>query len=114
MATAIGYVRISSDVDELRYGVERQRHDVAALAERLGADLVRVFEDNDVSAFTERGPETAWHAMLGYLREERPDFVLAYRMGRFGRRMGDIERLDDLCRSTGTRAWSVAEGGFVR
>jgi DNA invertase Pin-like site-specific DNA recombinase len=98
MATAIGYVRISSDVDELRYGVERQRQDVAALAERLGADLVRVFEDNDVSAFTERGPETAWQAMLGYIREHRPDFVLAYRMDRFGRRMGDIEASGLSCR----------------
>ena len=61
------------------------------MAEEFGAELVPIFEDNDVSAFTERGPETAWAQLLEFIRREHPDYVLAYRMGRFGRRMGDNE-----------------------
>ena len=91
MTTGVAYVRISSDVEDQRLGVTRQREDVAGLAEEFGAELVRIFEDNDVSAFTERGPETAWAQLLEFIRREHPDYVLAYRMGRFGRRMGDNE-----------------------
>ena len=45
--TAIAYVRISSDPDEARAGVERQREDVQRLAAELGAELRTVY-DNDV------------------------------------------------------------------
>ena len=74
MTTAVAYVRISSDVEDQRLGVTRQREDVAELARKFDAELVRVFEDNDVSAFTERGPETAWAQLLEFIRRERPDY----------------------------------------
>ena len=48
------YLRISSDPDGERAGVERQRADCEALARRNGWEIVEVFEDNDVSAYSGR------------------------------------------------------------
>lgn len=48
------YVRISRDRAGQRAGVERQRADCEALAARLGWEIVRVYEDNDISASSGR------------------------------------------------------------
>ena len=48
------YVRISSDPEGQRAGVERQRAECEALAERHGWEIVAVYEDNDVSAYSGR------------------------------------------------------------
>jgi site-specific DNA recombinase len=107
---AIAYLRISSDPSDERLGVERQRTDVHALAERLDTTLVEVFEDNDVSAFTKRKASSDWGRALAYIREHRPDYLLVYKQDRVGRRLADIEGLDELCRETGTRVFSTVEG----
>uniref|UniRef100_UPI003F98E095 recombinase family protein n=1 Tax=Mycobacterium sp. TaxID=1785 RepID=UPI003F98E095 len=46
------YCRISKDKTGLRAGVDRQRADCLALAERLGWQVVRIYCDNDLSAFS--------------------------------------------------------------
>lgn len=110
--TAIAYLRISSDPDDRRLGVERQRHDVTALARRLRADLIHTFEDNDVSAFTERKANTGWGQTLASLERDRPTYLLVYKQDRIGRRLTDLEGLDELCRRTGTQVHAY-EGGDV-
>ena len=90
-------------------GVERQRADVHRLAERLGVELKEIFEDNDVSAYTARKSTSAWGRALATIERERPDYLLVYRQDRIGRRLADIEGLDELCRNTGTKV-HAAEG----
>lgn len=48
------YVRISEDRAGAGLGVERQREDCVALADRLGWQVIETYVDNDVSAFTGR------------------------------------------------------------
>jgi len=108
--TAIAYVRISSDPDEARAGVERQRQDVTALAADLGADLLHIFEDNDVSAWKQRKAATDWGRALLAVERDKPDYLLVYKSDRLGRRLSDLEGLDELCRRTGTKVISKAEG----
>ena len=91
MKTAIAYLRISSDPEDRRLGVDRQRHDVTALARKLQADLIHTFEDNDVSAFTERKASTGWGKTLASLEHDRPDYLLVYKQDRIGRRLTDLE-----------------------
>ena len=50
MSTAVAFGRISSDVADQRPGVTRQRDDMATSTRKLGADLVHVFDEIDVSA----------------------------------------------------------------
>lgn len=109
---AIAYLRISSDPQDERLGVERQRADVQQLAEHLGVSLTAVFEDNDVSAYTTRKADSAWAKVLTTIQQERPEYLLVYRQDRIGRRLADIEGLDELCRRTGTKV-HAAQGGDV-
>jgi site-specific DNA recombinase len=46
------YCRISQDRAGAGLGVERQREDCAALADRLGWNVVETFTDNDLSAYS--------------------------------------------------------------
>lgn len=102
MSTAIAYLRISEDPNDLRLGVERQRADVREVADRIGADLAAVYEDNDVSASKVRKADTAWAKVLQHLVTNPPDYLLCYTLDRLGRRMADHENLEELCAATGT------------
>lgn len=112
--TAVAYVRISADPDDEREGVKRQRRDMAALAMKLGATLVTIYEDNDLTASKARGTTSKWAAMLTYL-DAHPDtaYVLGWRLDRLGRRMADIESLDDRARLTGLRVMTSQEGDVL-
>jgi len=107
---AFAYVRISRDPKDEREGVERQRADVRRLAADLGATLTTIYEDNDVSAFTKRKAATEWGRALKAIETDRPDYFLVFKMDRLGRRLSDIEGLDELCQSTGTAVISAVEG----
>jgi site-specific DNA recombinase len=108
--SALAYVRISRDPKAEREGVERQRQDVRRLAVDLGADLGTIFEDNDLSAWSKRKSATEWGKALRAIEQDKPDYLLVFKMDRLGRRLSDIEGLDDLCRSTGTVVVSTVEG----
>lgn len=110
--TAIAYLRISSDPMEERLGVERQHADVQRLAKRLGVELTEIFEDNDVSAYKERRATSAWARALAVIERDRPRYMLVYRQDRIGRRLADVEGLEELCRRTNTRVHAV-DGGDV-
>ena len=81
-----------------------------ALAARLGVDLAEIFVDNDVSASKIRRDKTAWAQCLVYVRQHRPAYLLAWKMDRLGRRLADLEGLDDLARETGTKVHTTKDG----
>jgi len=56
------YIRISSDRGGTRAGVRRQLEDCRTWAEKNGATLAEVYEDNDVSAYRGK-PRPAYRRM---------------------------------------------------
>lgn len=81
------YCRISKDPTRLEVGVERQRGDCVAMANRLWREAkVRLFVDNDLSAadpVVERPPTS--QAMLDALRCGDVDQIVAYDQSRLTR-----------------------------
>lgn len=88
------YCRISSDPQGERAGVERQRKDCEALADKLGATVVRVYTDNDISAYTgKRRPD--FEAMLNDAANGDFGLVIVWATDRLYRRMTDLTRITD-------------------
>ena len=83
------YVRISSDPEGQRAGVERQRTECEELAARHGWDVVAVYEDNDVSAYSGR-PRPAFDRLLADVEAGAVDVVVAWASDRLYRRMTDL------------------------
>lgn len=104
------YTRISDDPLQLRAGVERQRTDNRATAERRGwlADgrQLRVFEDNDTSAYRGRRPD--FEQMLDEL--DQAYAVVAYNIDRLVRQPRELERVIDRCTELGLTRFATAEG----
>ena len=111
--TAVGYLRISEDPEDIRAGVNRQREDMHALADRLGVRLSAILEDNDVSASKARGEHTGWGQLIKRLDAGGVDYVLAWKLDRLGRRMADLEDLDDRAQATGLKVFTTIEGDVL-
>jgi site-specific DNA recombinase len=101
------YVRISSDPDGLEKGVDRQEVDCRALAKSLGWVVVRVFRENDTSAYTRktitlptgervrRVIRPMFRDMLAVLSRRDADAMIAYDLDRAVRDPRDLEDLID-------------------
>ncbi len=92
------YARISSDQDGTGLGVERQREDCRAWAERNGWPVAEEFVDNDVSAYSGKA-RPAYERMLAAMRGGRVDAVIVYHMDRLTRRPKELEEFVELCDS---------------
>jgi site-specific DNA recombinase len=89
---AVIYTRISSDPKGERAGVQRQETDCRELVERLGWDLVEVYSDDDVSAYSgKRRP--GYERLVDDLEAGRVDAVVAWHPDRLYRRLVDLEGL---------------------
>ncbi|MFQ6194156.1 recombinase family protein [Streptomyces sp. NPDC000405] len=60
------YVRISQDRGGAGLGVARQEADCRALCAQKGWDVVDVYPDNDVSAYS-GAPRPKWQELLGFV-----------------------------------------------
>lgn len=90
------YVRISRDRVGAGLGVERQEHECRELAERLGLDVVGVYPDNDLSAYSgKRRPN--YEALLEDLQAGRAEAVIAWHMDRLHRSPAELERYITIC-----------------
>lgn len=96
MSKAI-YTRISSDPEGLRLGVERQREDCYALAERLWPnEQVIYYEDNDTSAWSGK-PRPQYEEMLEDIASGVLDGLVVYNLDRLHRHPRELEAFIDLC-----------------
>ncbi|MEH6804998.1 MAG: recombinase family protein [Rhodococcus erythropolis] len=93
---ALIYCRISADREGSGLGVDRQREDCESLAEKLGWDVVDVFTDNDLSAYSGK-PRPAYKAMLEALRKGRAHAVIAWHTDRLHRSPVELESFIALC-----------------
>ncbi|WP_296607452.1 recombinase family protein [Nocardioides sp.] len=84
------YARISSDPHETRAGVERQRQDCRAEAERLGWPLVDEYIDNDVSAYSGK-PRPEYQRLLSDIEAGAVDALLVWHQDRLHRRPIELE-----------------------
>ncbi|MFN3763468.1 MAG: recombinase family protein, partial [Anaerolineae bacterium] len=88
------YVRISDDRAE-GAGVRRQEEDGRKLAESLGWDVVDVYSDNDISAFTGKD-RPAYRSLLEDLAAGRINCVVAWAPDRLHRSPRELEDFVDL------------------
>lgn len=93
---ALIYCRISADREGSGLGVDRQREDCEALADNLGWEVVDVFTDNDLSAYSGK-PRPAYKAMLEELRKGRAQAVIAWHTDRLHRSPVELESFISLC-----------------
>ena len=103
MTRAVGYVRISRDSEGLRLGVERQRADVRALAERNGWDLVEIYEDNDITASKPMRREH-FARMVAAVEAGQVDVVVAYSQSRLYRDTARFLAFLETCKTAGVES----------
>ncbi|MCX2712054.1 recombinase family protein [Mycolicibacterium sp. J2] len=86
------YTRISDDQTGRGLGVARQLEDCQALAERQGWEVVKTYDDNDISAYSgKRRP--GFEAMLEAMRVGEFNALLCFHTDRLYRSMSDLERV---------------------
>ncbi|MFD1274810.1 recombinase family protein [Streptomyces kaempferi] len=95
------YARISEDREGAHLATERQTDDCRDLAEQLSTPqveyrVVRVFEDNDLSAYSGK-PRPDYLEMLAALRNGEGDCVLAWHTDRLHRSPVELEEYIDVC-----------------
>jgi site-specific DNA recombinase len=100
------YRRISSDDEHDRLGVERQLPPCMKLAEAKGAEVTRVFTDNDISASKgKRRPD--YELMLQWVRDGKLDMLIAHAAARFTRNPRESLDLLDLADNYGIQLATV-------
>jgi len=103
------YVRISEDRNGVGLGVERQREDCHALAERLGWTITGDYVDNDVSAFSGK-PRPEYRRLLADLGEGRADAVLVWHTDRLHRSLLELEEYVSLAERRKIMTQTVTAG----
>ncbi len=103
------YCRISKDDGGDLLGVKRQEKDATALCERKGWPVVRVFTDDDVSAWSGRR-RPAYEAMLKALEAGEITAVAVYDLDRLHRQPRDLERFFDVCDRAGVKDLASVTG----
>ncbi|MFF9122659.1 recombinase family protein [Streptomyces sp. NPDC014889] len=97
MARRVGiYTRISRDDEGEALGVGRQQQDCERLADLRSWQAVKVYEDNDVSAFKRNVVREEFELMLKDLRAGLIDGIVAYDLDRLTRQPRDLERLIEI------------------
>jgi site-specific DNA recombinase len=105
------YVRISRDTEGDALGVARQERDCQELAKRLGWEVVSVFNDNDLSAFSgKRRP--GYDALLEGVRTGDFGAIVAWHPDRLHRSPRELEGFIDLIESTRVRIATVQTGEY--
>lgn len=106
---AIIYCRISRDREGAGLGVERQREDCESLAAQLGIEVVAVYTDNDLSAYSGK-PRPGYLKLLDDLRAGRADTVLAWHTDRLHRSPAELEEYINVCEPRQVETRTVKAG----
>ncbi|MFJ2300478.1 recombinase family protein [Oerskovia paurometabola] len=103
------YVRISRDREGAGLGVERQEQDCRELADRIGWEVVDVYTDNDLSAYSGK-PRPAYRQMLEDIRTGKVEAVVAWHSDRLHRQVVELEEFVRICEAHGTAVQTVRSG----
>jgi DNA invertase Pin-like site-specific DNA recombinase len=105
------YLRMSQDRDGSGLGVKRQLEDCRAWADRHGATLAEVYEDNDVSAYSGK-PRPRYRQMCEDIKEGRRDGVIAYHGDRLHRSPRELEDFIALIEAAQIKVVTVSGGDY--
>jgi len=105
------YCRMSEDREGGGLGVDRQREDCEALAIELGLTVVRVYTDNDLSAYSGK-PRPDYQEMLADIRNGLYGTVLAWHTDRLHRRPAELEEYIDVCEPRNVQTRTVKAGAL--
>ncbi|MFJ3044005.1 recombinase family protein [Streptomyces tendae] len=107
---AVIYVRISQDRTGAGLGVDRQREDCEALAERNRWEVVEVYVDNDVSAYRKGAKRKGYQRMLADLDDGKATVVIVWHTDRLHRSPLELEGYINLCEQRGVTTHTVQAG----
>lgn len=108
---AVIYCRISQDRTGAGLGVDRQREDCEALAQRNGWDVVETYVDNDVSAYSGKTRKD-YRRMLADLDVGAATVVVAWHTDRLHRSPTELEEYIDLSERRGITTHTVQAGAI--
>jgi site-specific DNA recombinase len=103
------YCRISDDREGRGLGVQRQEADCRALAERLGWQVIEVFQENDTSAYSGK-TRKHYQRMLAAVEAGRVDAVIAWHNDRLHRSPSELEHFISLLESRHVAVQTVTAG----
>ncbi|WP_333746169.1 recombinase family protein [Streptomyces sp. IBSBF 2950] len=103
------YCRISQDRTGAGLGIERQREDCEALAARNGWDVVEVYVDNDISAYSGK-KRPGYRRMLTDLDDGTATVVIVWHTDRLTRSIVELEEYIDLSERRGIATHTVQAG----
>lgn len=103
------YCRMSEDREGGGLGVDRQREDCEQLAAELGLTVIKVYTDNDLSAYSGK-PRPGYQQMLEDLRSGLYGTVLAWHTDRLHRRPSELEEYIDVCEPRNVQTRTVKAG----
>lgn len=106
---AIIYCRMSKDREGAGLGIERQREDCEQLARQLGVDIVAIYSDNDLSAYSGK-PRPGYQKLLNDLQVGYADTVLAWHTDRLHRSPAELEEYIDVCEPRKIQTRTVKAG----
>lgn len=107
--SAFIYCRISQDREGSALGVQRQEEDCRKLAANKGFDVVEVFVDNDISAYSGK-LRPGYRAMLEGLSKGRAAVVLCWHTDRLHRSPTELEEYIKVCEPAGVYTHTVKAG----
>jgi len=103
------YCRISRDREGAGLGVRTQEKDCRDLAASLGASVVSVHTDNDLSAYSGK-PRPGYLALLAEIRAGAVDVVLVWHTDRLHRSPSELEDYITACEPGGVATHTVKAG----
>ncbi|HCB06284.1 MAG TPA: recombinase family protein [Nocardioides sp.] len=103
------YTRISKDREGAGLGVQTQEADCRQLATSLGADVVKVLTDNDLSAYSGK-PRPGYRDLLALIANGGTDVVIVWHTDRLHRSPAELEEYITLCETTAVRTITVKAG----
>jgi len=103
------YCRMSEDREGGGLGIDRQREDCEALAAQLGLTVVRIYADNDLSAYSGK-PRPEYQAMLTGLRNGLYGTVISWHTDRLHRSPRELEEYIDVCEPRQVQTRTVKAG----
>lgn len=100
---------MSEDREGGGLGVDRQRQDCEALAAELGFTVIKVYTDNDLSAYSGK-PRPEYQQMLDDLRAGLYGTVIAWHTDRLHRSPAELEEYIDVCEPRRVQTRTVKAG----
>jgi site-specific DNA recombinase len=113
LATTAVYTRVSRDREGAGLACERQETELRELVERLGLPpILRVYPDNDLSAYSLRKPRPNYGEMLEDIAAGRITHVVAWHSDRLHRNLTELESFCALLERHGVTV-QTKHGGLI-